>query len=132
MAQEYRTRHVLNDVFGERVRQHIKWGEQHHPDGTGSPFMRKMADEMRQLCEDEFAAGRGHWRHILGEEFFEAMAESDPEKLATELIHVAAVAVSWIEDIRGRVYPEKLHDPSRREEGNEVPAHRQLTEEVTQ
>jgi hypothetical protein len=93
---------VLGDVGSERRRQNEKWGEQHHPDGTGDEFYVGLADSARQACEEAFAAGQGTWRHILGEEFFEAIAESDPEKLRTELVHVAAVAVSWIEDIDSR------------------------------
>jgi hypothetical protein len=37
------------------------------------------------------------WAHILTEEFYEALAEADPEKLREELVQVAAVAVAWVE-----------------------------------
>ena len=92
---------VLGCVAAERRRQNEKWGVQHHPDGTNEAN-KVLADQAREICEQEAARGRCTWRLILGEEFFEAMAETDPEKLRKELVHVAAVAVSWIEDIDSR------------------------------
>jgi hypothetical protein len=46
--------------------------------------------------------GTTTWKHILREEFLEAMAEEDPEQLREELVQVAAVAVAWIEAIDRR------------------------------
>jgi hypothetical protein len=92
---------VLSEVDRERQRQDEKWGEQNHPDGTGSHF-REDADDMRRVCEWEANHGELAWRHILREEVYEALAESDPAKLRAELIQVAAVAVNWIEAIDRR------------------------------
>lgn len=99
-----RTMEALGHVAAERRHQFAKWGEQHHPDGTHEAN-HVLADQAREICEQEAARGRVTWRLILGEEFFEAMAETDPEKLRAELVHVAAVAVSWIEDIDSREKP---------------------------
>lgn len=93
---------VLEDVRAERYAQDVKWGEQNHPDGTGRPGDVWVADAARAQCQAAFAAGRGTWRDVLTEEFEEAMAETDPEKLRTELIQVAAVAVAWVEAIDRR------------------------------
>lgn len=99
---------VLLEVLGERTKQDQKWGEQNHPDGTGSdrrPLrlnFKLLAEMFRDRCEQNFANGEGAWSDILTEEFFEAMAEDDPVKLRAELIQVAAVAVSWVEDIDRR------------------------------
>lgn len=87
---------VVGEVVAERERQDAKWGEQNHPDGTGRSWHQHMARSARQTCEEMFAAGQGTWGHILAEEFFEALAESDPVKLRAELIQVAAVSVAWV------------------------------------
>lgn len=89
-------------IEAERLRQEQKWGEQHHDFGTGSETMKVIAAQVRQECEDAFRAGVGTWRHILSEEFWEALAEDDPGKLRTELTHLIAVAVAMIEDIESR------------------------------
>ena len=92
---------VLEQVRGERTRQHVKWGEQNHPDGTGEQYA-SHASGARTECDREHRAGRGTWRHILLEEVWEAMAEADPAKLRTELVQVAAVATAWVEAIDRR------------------------------
>ncbi|WP_309080297.1 hypothetical protein [Zhihengliuella sp.] len=105
---------ALGDVHAERLRQDAKWGEQNHPDGTGSSSKPLAAMAASGVTADwladsatlatDTAAERGvvTWRHILLEEVFEALAESDPAKLRTELIQVAAVATQWAEAIDRR------------------------------
>ena len=96
------TRAVLDDVLDERHRQHAKWGRQDLPDGTGQPGDRDGADSARKACV--FAASHGGltYRHILDEEVAEVMAETEPARLRTELVQVAAVAVQWVEEIDRR------------------------------
>ena len=93
---------VLEQVSAERVRQDARWGEQNHPNGTGLPSMQAAAERSRRVCEQNFQNGRGSWADILREEFHEALAEDDPNRLRFELIQVAAVAVAWIEAIERR------------------------------
>ena len=90
---------VLREVNDERNRQDAKWGEQNHPNGTGHSNQKAQAEIARDRCDDYFSMGIGAWDLILLEEVWEALAESDPEKLRTELVQVAAVAVAWIEAI---------------------------------
>jgi hypothetical protein len=90
------------DVDAERQRQLAKWGEQHHPDGTGLNYQRHLADEERAACDAAFRNGRGTWRHVLAEEVAEAFAEKDPAALRTELLQVAAVCAAWIADLDSR------------------------------
>lgn len=90
---------VLSSVHAERWNQDSKWGEQNHPDGTGGPVAEFEAGIVREECETAFAYNVGTFRHILLEEVYEALAESDPEKLQAELIQVAAVAVAWVEKL---------------------------------
>lgn len=111
------TPEVLADVAAERVRQHEKWGPQHHPDvielsALSLPGMSAMsrawyekqanqwrdANDLRAKRGSEFAA----WDGILLEEVFEALAEADPERLRAELIQAAAVCTAWVEDILSR------------------------------
>ena len=86
----------------EIKRQNVKWGEQNHPDGTGEKIKVSLCEAYRTICDKEFAAGKGNWMLILREEVYEAFAETDPEKLKTELIQVAAVCQQWIACIERR------------------------------
>lgn len=93
---------ILAQVSEERDNQLAKWGEQHHPDGTGSPEQQFQADWDRQVCKQADELGRLTWADILQEEVSEAFAEGDAAKLRAELVQVAAVAAAWIEDIDSR------------------------------
>jgi hypothetical protein len=110
-------RRVLQEIQDERQRQHEKWGEQNHPDGTGGEpgrdvapsrveelraIRKQYAEDAKELCDAAFREGRGTWRHILREEIEEAIAEDDAERLRKELIQTAAVAVAWVEAIDRR------------------------------
>lgn len=93
-----RTTMVLNEVFAERERQEAKFPDQHDlPDGTGQDHSAVVAKIARAACDEAHKAGRLTWRHILCEEYAEAVAEVDRDKLRAELIQVAAVAVKWVE-----------------------------------
>ena len=98
---------VLQEVFSERIRQDHKWGEQNHPDGTGEVTAVRARDHAQAECELAFQEKRGTYRHILTEEYYEVLAETDPRKLRLELIQLAAVAVQWVEALDRRV-PELL------------------------
>jgi len=95
---------VVDEIRRERNRQDVKWGEQNHPDGTGSgaPDAAFEARRARNACQHAAKRGAVTWRHILREEFAEAMAEDDPTALRAELVQVAAVAVAWVEAIDRR------------------------------
>jgi hypothetical protein len=99
LVSQYR---VLSDLLHERDRQDVKWGEQHHPDGTGGEELIYMATAAKRVCDKHAEDGTVTWFDILNEEFREAMAESHPKLLREELIQVAAVAIAWIEDIDSR------------------------------
>jgi len=93
---------VLAEVDAERVRQDERWGEQNHPDGTGSRTRATIAELARKACQQAAAEGTVTWRHILAEEVAEAHACADTAALRAELVQVAAVAVNWIEAIDRR------------------------------
>lgn len=84
----------IDDVKQELLRQFNKWGEQNHPDGTDTAH-KDQADWARMICDAAAKNGTVTWRDILTEEVWEAFAETDPERLRTELIQIAAVAVQW-------------------------------------
>jgi hypothetical protein len=108
---------ILAEVAAERGRQHAKWGEQNHPNGTGDdvtyrtavsalgpfpgapPTMGTMAYVSKRHTDTMATAGRVTFADILLEEVFEALAEADSSRLRTELIQVAAVAAQWVEAI---------------------------------
>lgn len=93
---------VLDDVHEERIRQDEKWGEQNHPDGTGEIGSELIMISAQKICDAATKKGLLKWRHILAEEFFEAIAEADPDRLRAELVQVAAVAVAWCQAIDRR------------------------------
>lgn len=95
------TEAALTDTAEERVRQVAKWGVQTRPDGTmrngqddidGAAYFKARTDA---AAED----GTVTWRDILNEEVAEVYAETDPALIREELIQVAAVALSWVEDL---------------------------------
>lgn len=93
------TKLVLQAVAEEREAQDAKWGEQNHPDGTGSDVFKWLAEGKKRQTDTSAALGELTYRDILEEEMYEAFAESDTAKLREELIQVAAVAVAWVEKI---------------------------------
>lgn len=97
---------TLAALRAERARQVQLWGEQNHPDGTGTYFDDTNARIARAACEQAFERRKGTWRHILDEEVAEAYAETDPDLLAAELVQVAAVALAWVEAIDRRQRPD--------------------------
>lgn len=91
------TKLVLDEVLAERLRQDQLFGPQSLPNGTGGGAAYRNACQSREVVESAKRYGSLAWSNLLGEEFWEAMAETDPAKLRAELIQVAAVAVAWAE-----------------------------------
>jgi hypothetical protein len=95
----------LVNVLSETQRQVTKWGIQHHPDGTGGWIAEQRAASAKALTDRKADLGTVTWKDILDEEIQEAFAETDPQALITELLQVAAVAVSWATDVQNRAHP---------------------------
>ncbi len=93
---------VLDAVRAERRRQDSLYPEQHLPDGTGAPRFELDATIHTLWCNEATAEGCVTWRHVLLEEVYEALAETDAVRLRAELVQVAAVAARWIEDLDSR------------------------------
>lgn len=89
---------IIQDIIVERARQDERFGLQRHPDGT-SGCLRIDADKARTACDILTSIGAVTWRHILTEEFFEAMSETDPIRLREELLQCVAVCCCWLADI---------------------------------
>ncbi|WP_435610006.1 NUDIX hydrolase [Streptomyces sp. C10-9-1] len=92
----------VNDVDAERQAQLTKWGDQRRPDGTSGHNFRREADAARRSCQAAASRDAVTWFHILREEFWEAMSETDPERLRAELVQVASVCAAWIHDLDTR------------------------------
>jgi protein involved in temperature-dependent protein secretion len=96
-------RQFAEEIDAERQRQLAKFGEQHHPDGTGRAGYVEKADAARFACQMDADEPNGpRWSLILLEEVYEALAESDHARLRTELVQVAAVCAAWIADLDSR------------------------------
>ncbi|WP_181785366.1 hypothetical protein [Streptomyces phytophilus] len=115
-------------VDAERQRQLVKFGDQHHPDidprdiaVVTRHFFQHKAQIHREVNEERATPSRtvgrcsrcpegDHthtaWDLILLEKVYEALAESDPGALRTELVQVAAVCAAWSADIDSRTAAE--------------------------
>jgi hypothetical protein len=93
---------ILAEVQAEMKRQIDLWGVQSHPSGTGYAGSGDALAFARDNFEKCTKNNMLTWHEILEEEVHEAYAETDLSKLRTELIQVAAVALSWVRDIDGR------------------------------
>jgi hypothetical protein len=96
----------------EMRRQDDMWGEQNHPDYPGDVARSRgharyaaAADAWKAENAERAASGRLAWDGILLEEVYEALGESDEDKMREELIQVAAVALQWAGAIRRRRLP---------------------------
>ena len=97
---------VLAEVWAERFRQDMRWGEQNHAFISGATIgedesVRReyaaRADSWRSFCNEKAKLGEPTWDAILLEEVYEALSEKDETKREEELIQVAAVAVAMVE-----------------------------------
>ncbi len=100
-------------VLDERQRQDARWGKPKDlgngtgPDSLPLAFLRpilegdiystavEMQSWAKEHTDNATHLGRVTYADILNEEYLEAHAEDDPEKLFDELIQVAAVAQKW-------------------------------------
>jgi hypothetical protein len=92
---------VYDEIAAERARQDERWGEQNHPLGA-SPVFAPNADAARRECDAAAASGTVTWRHIVLEELWEALAETEPGAARGELVQLGAVVVAMIECIDRR------------------------------
>jgi hypothetical protein len=93
---------ILARIEAECERQHNKWGEQNHPDGTNAAEWRVACRRAKRHCDKAAEDKKLTWKHILEEEVCEAFVEIAPAALIEELIQCAAVIVSWIAAIERR------------------------------
>jgi hypothetical protein len=91
---------VLGAVVAERLRQHRRWGVQHHPTGCGRTE-ENLHDEAARRSEYEALARTGGitWRAVLAEEVAELFAAGTPQQQYLEAVQVAAVAMAMAESI---------------------------------
>lgn len=102
IGRAYRQRALFEELHGELQRIYEKWGDQNHDDGTGGSLLAYEREMARLSCQHAARSGYVTWMMILREEFFEAVAESDPARVRAELIQVAGVALTWIDAIDRR------------------------------
>lgn len=110
---------AVYETMKEQMRQKERWGEQSHPDWTpnGVSICSTMPIIAKAMV-DAKAAGRLtdalSWWDILYEEVMEAYevvqgSGYDALQLREELIQIAAVCCSWVDDLdkkQGIEYPD--------------------------
>lgn len=74
---------VNEQVFEERARQNDKWGRQNHENGRWLAILVEEVGEVAQAMQQGSAASK----------------ETDADNLYEELIHVAAVASAFAEQV---------------------------------
>lgn len=107
-------------MFAERQDQEARYGVENLTTQSGSgpglrwllPYSDATASEIQQTMRNEYEDYEGEtgsitWVRLVREEVCEAFQESDPTRLAEELIQVAALCVSWVE----RLVPESPETP---------------------
>lgn len=102
------TSEILKEVMAERLRQEAKWGEHTHeiftnPDAEMERARHDFAATQCKILSD--SVEELGWDLILLEEVYEAFAEEDYAKMRAELIQVAAVAISIVEDFDRKAKP---------------------------
>jgi len=88
---------ILDEFHTERDAQYKQWGEQVIPLGFGGRLWRMVADQYRRECDEAAERGELTMKHILLEEFHEALAESDLKSARDELVQVGACVVAAIQ-----------------------------------
>lgn len=110
MSSRSRVLSITAEIVGERARQDEKWGDPKNvPNGTGPAVtfpggdtFVELRDEIQAIVDGAAEVGESRMSWVLLEEVFEALAESDDDKLRAELIQVAAVAAKWVQIIDAR------------------------------
>lgn len=97
---------ALDEVGAEMSRQVAKWGVQDHLSFTTQGVVEALtpisSELAKTICDMKAKYGFVSWTDIFLEEVYEAVDEAkanDLDKLRTELIQCAAVALSWVESI---------------------------------
>lgn len=93
-------RDLLSAILAERAWQEKKFPDQVLPYGTSEGFVTE-ANVYRAMTEAASESGEVTWRHVLLEEVYEALAETDVALLRVELVQVAAVCLRILEQIAG-------------------------------
>lgn len=104
------TTSVLGMLREERAFQFANYGPNGDiEDGTGpdvqwlTPLTDKTAYDLESALRADYdERGKPTWLRLVREEVAEAFMESDPDRLVSELVQVAALCVSWIEKIQDR------------------------------
>lgn len=101
---------VLYDIAIERQRQLDKWGDQSLPDNTGPlealPQGYTYLETLERVRQFNDLYNNPTWDYVLLEEVMEALSEKKRANLRQELVEVAAVCVSWVEDIDRKKKPQ--------------------------
>lgn len=98
---------ATNDVADEVENQAIKWGKRSNPDIDGNFLIGlwKLEGYMNAAQVNCDLKEKPTWSDILIEEVFEALVDAENNNvtdLRKELVQVAAVCISWIEDLDTR------------------------------
>lgn len=90
---------IITDVAAECERQNLQWGgQQRHPNGTSVKF-KPLADAARNNCRTAVENGVNTWSHVVREQMWDALSETDRVQLRAKLVRMVAAGVAWIEHL---------------------------------
>lgn len=95
------TSNALTAVLEERFFQMETHGIQTYPDGT-DPEFAAIALLLEEATKHAEHTGSLTWRTVFTEYVYAALGQTDPHRLRSELVQVAAVVIAWIEDVDRR------------------------------
>ena len=106
-------REIVKEILDECLRQVQLWGVQNRPAFTrfdaiehAEVFVTRLdTDLAKGLCDFKMNDGSASWNDIILEEYMEARDEAlagETDKLRVELIQLAAVIVSAIQNLDSR------------------------------
>ena len=87
--------HVLGDVLLEFARLDAIHGGHDRSNGTGRHDYGKQADQAAASTRRARRKDKLTWRHVLAEQFWSAITQSDNGQLRKALISLAAHALLW-------------------------------------
>ena len=95
---------IINKIVEERNRQIDKWGIQDLPSVKGYIpavyYNIPTMEEAKEVCDDRARIKQLTWADILLEEVCEVVEAPNDENRIEELTQIAAVCISWIENIK--------------------------------
>lgn len=92
---------TIQTILIEQMRDELKYGVQHYPDGT-TVAMAQQLDAFQDLAARAMADRQLTWTHLLLCQTYQALAREDSGELYKCLSYLGRTVVQWMEDLDAR------------------------------